>query len=138
MYYNYILFKNIIYQQCIGIPQGRKTSSMLANLYLYYYECTTTCNNFIFYRYINDIVVFYLNNNTSLDLTVNFSDNLNFSENYFVSNAIAFLDLKIILNSSNSLDLYDKSGGSRGKIESAFRHFTKFNMRKTDLLQNST
>ena len=75
-----------------------------AILYLYYYESITTCNNFIFYRYIDDIIVFYLNNNF-LDLHVNYQDNLNFSENCLVSNAITFLDLKIIFNSSKSFDI---------------------------------
>ena len=36
--HNDILFNNIIYQQNIGLLQRRKTSSMSADLYVYYYE----------------------------------------------------------------------------------------------------
>ena len=78
------------------------------------YICTTMnilhVTILFFDRYIDDIIIFNLNNNTSSDLLVNYPDNLNFNENCLISNAIIFLDLKIILNSSQSLHvyLYDK------------------------------
>ena len=42
------------------------------------------------------------------------------------------LDVKLYLNAFNN-----PRGQSRGEIESVFGHFTEFNIRKTDSLQNS-
>ena len=89
----------------IGLTQGGKVWSMFADLYLYSYGSTTWCNNFFFYRYIDDIIVFYLNSNNSLDLPASYPIYLNLSEVYFVSNASIFFDIKNILNSFQSLDI---------------------------------
>ena len=60
---NYILFNYKTYQRSTDLPQDGKTSSMLADLYLFYYERATSLKNSIFYKNIDDIVVFYLNDN---------------------------------------------------------------------------
>ena len=54
LHHIYILFNKVTYQQWIGLSQREKASRVPAGLYLHYYEHTITCNNFIFYRYIDD------------------------------------------------------------------------------------
>ena len=49
-----------------------------------YYEHSTACKILFFSRYIDDDILFYLNNNNSLDLPVNCPDDFNFCENGIV------------------------------------------------------
>ena len=63
----FCIFENILFngsfylRQIKGIPMGNTFSSAFANLYLHYYEnkyIETSNNNFLAYRYIDDIIVF--------------------------------------------------------------------------------
>ena len=46
-----------IYKQKRGVPQGGSISSILCNIYLSYYEDKQTFDDFILYRYIDDVLV---------------------------------------------------------------------------------
>ena len=53
-----------IYLQVTGIAQNECSSSMLADLFLYYYECSYIYNSLHLYRYINDIILISTDNIT--------------------------------------------------------------------------
>lgn len=60
--HNYITFNDTIYQQYADLSQDGKASSILADLYLYYYERYTSTVDYILNRYVDNIIVFYMNN----------------------------------------------------------------------------
>jgi len=101
---NYIKYNDNIYLQIMGIPQGGKNSSILADLFLSYFESNQSYNNnnYIF-RYIDDILI------------VNLCDGLSFPIKYPVelellksnkNNTHAnFLDLSLYINKNNLLEI---------------------------------
>ena len=121
---NYIMQNSLIYHQESGIAQGGCSSSMLADLFLYYYEKTFTNNNNLhFFRYIDDIIIFSTDY-TQCELPVTYPSYLSLTKNILTNNSINFLDLKIILkNKLLSIDIYDKRKDFNFKVNM----FTNFN-----------
>ena len=92
--HNYIIFNIKLYEECIGLPQSWKASRMLSNFYLHYYEYYTAFNNFVFYRYIDDIIIYNLNNNNFAKIQILYSINLTVTENSIFFSFHRFLRLK--------------------------------------------
>ena len=89
IHHNCILFNNEIYQQCINLLEGGSGRS----LYWYYCERTISCYIWISYKYIDNIIMFYLNhNNNSSNLPALYPDNLDLREYCLISNVINFLE----------------------------------------------
>lgn len=62
-----------------AIPEVAIASRMFSNSYhLYFYEIMFNNNNLL-YRYINDIITFYLNDKLSISLPVAYTHNLELS-----------------------------------------------------------
>ena len=47
----FTMYESKIYLQTSDIPQGRSSSSMIMELFLYNYECNYKCTNLQLYRY---------------------------------------------------------------------------------------
>lgn len=108
---NFIVYDKTIYSQISGIPQGGCASSMLANLYLFYYERHYQHDDIIFLRYIDDIILISKKAEIFRNPLNFYPSNLELIENVLTSsNSVNFLDLKLIVHSNGSLnfDLYDK------------------------------
>ena len=84
-----------------SLPQGGKAPSLLVYLYLCYYECTTACKNVVFYRYIDDDIIYDLNNYNFINFPIFYPVNRTLRENRIVFKSINFLDLRISINISS-------------------------------------
>jgi hypothetical protein len=69
---NYFRFRDTIYVQNEGLAMGAPTSSILSEVYLQYMENTTIYDLLIkhkvegYYRYVDDILVLYKEDNTNI------------------------------------------------------------------------
>ena len=59
---NFIMHNYEIYIQIVDIARGGCLSSMLADLFLYYYKCSYINNSLTLHRYINDIIIISTDN----------------------------------------------------------------------------
>ena len=64
----------------------------------------------MFYSYIDDIIIYYLNDYNFTNLPIYYPVILTIGKNSIVSNSINFLDLRIFINFSNNVkyDIYSK------------------------------
>lgn len=111
---DFVLFENYlfngvhVYKQINGIPQGGSASSILANLYLHFYENlqTNVKDIYVIYRYIDDILIaFFKKYNLLLDF---YPRNLTLkltNSNDKISN---FLDLNINISDQTKFNIFDK------------------------------
>lgn len=107
--HNYIFFNNTLFQQIKGLPQGNQSSSLLADLYLNFYEQSLVTNNFIMYRYIDDILILNLTNNP-ITVPVSYPSELELIENIPKHpKQIDFLDIQINISNNKLLfNIYNK------------------------------
>jgi len=107
--YNCYLFQNrIFYIQTKGVPQGSASSSILANLYLFYYEKNYNKNNdYMLFRYIDDVIIFSKNN---IDIPSFYPINLELIKSSNNTKNVNYLDLNIIIQENGKIttDIYDK------------------------------
>lgn len=124
LYNNFIVYNTTIFKQKIGIPQGGCASSILADLYLYYYEQHFYSNSFIIYRYIDDVIIFDISGTPFTKFPISYPKNLELIKNHNDQTSINFLDINIKINSAESLifDLYDKRLTYPFKVNT-FSHF---------------
>ena len=81
---------------------------MVADLFLYHYECNYKNNSLLLHRYIDDIVLNSIDN-ANFSLPVIHSAYLALTFNNLNNNVINFLNLKILLhNNKIFIDIYDK------------------------------
>ena len=107
---NYIFQGNQLYLQVSGVPQGGCSSSMLANLYLLYYELSFTSSDYNIYRYVDDLICIVYSDNYTLDIDF-YPDNLELIPNEAsICDNVNFLDMNLIIDSSNRIvtNIYDK------------------------------
>lgn len=91
-YHNYIFFyNNIIYKQYQEILQGCTASSVLSQIYLYYYERNSfgDTNYYVSYRYIDfiaiEIIIFYFCNSSFTSLYTQFPTQLILSQISYIN-----------------------------------------------------
>ena len=85
-----------IYLQLVSIAQGWCLSSMLADIYLYYYECSYIHNSLHLCRHIDNVILIP-NDNVTLSIPVAHPSYLKLTENTFENSIINFIYLKLIL-----------------------------------------
>ena len=115
----YFKFNDNIYQPPKGIAMGSPISSIIAEIFLQYYENIFIkhlfeSKNIIYYtRYVDDIFIIYDNTITDPNmLTCSMNDihqDITFKPTHKTNNQINFLNLLIIHNeSSTEIDIYRK------------------------------
>jgi len=107
IYNNFIFNGEIIYQQIKGIPQGTSYSSLLANLFLHFFERNSSRNINSVFRYIDDVAVI---NHKNFHIT---TDNLYPNELKLIKTSnnkepAIFLDLVIDYHNHLKIDIFDK------------------------------
>ena len=116
---NYFQFQDTIYLQKEGLAMGASTSSILSEIYLQHMENTTVPEllekHIIkgYFRYVDDILLVYIDNPTSihnvLDEFNNLTPKLKFTLEEEQNNQINFLDITIKKNHKGlSFDIYRK------------------------------
>jgi len=106
---NYILYQDNFYIQLQGIPQGGKNSSILADLYLFYYETKHNYNQYYtIFRYIDDILIVNLNDNNTFP--IKYPNMLELVKGNSDNKIANFLDLSLHINNKKiiEIDIYDK------------------------------
>lgn len=68
---------------------------MISDLYLYFYERKFIYNIILLFGYIDDIIIFFLNDNKSIYLPINYPSNLELNTTNFSNTSINFMDANI-------------------------------------------
>ena len=112
----YLLQNNTIYKQVKGVPQGGPSSSVLANLYLHFFEINyINDNDFRLYRYIDDIIIF---SNNDIETPSFYPQNLELIKSNSNSQNVNFLDINFskLKHGVFVTDLYDKRNDYKFEI----------------------
>ena len=118
---SYIIYKNVIYRQVIGIPMGTNCAPYLANIFLFMYESMyikhlvdskqvkkASCLRNI-YRYQDDAIVFNDNGMFNTIYKDIYPEELVLLNTNVSANSCNYLDLSIVLqNGKFKYSLYDK------------------------------
>ena len=125
LYNQYISQGNSIYKLNKGIPQGGISSTILANLYLHFYEIQQTFNSHVMYRFIDDIIIFKVNNYGPMLNFQFYPHNLQLIENVYTSTWINFLDVSLNIQKGNKIKIkiYDKTDNYNFKVNK-LQHFS--------------
>lgn len=109
LFNNYIKHGNHIFHKATGIPQGNSASTLLSNLYLFYYERNYEFENYLVRRFVDDIITFKTSLYANKFDPYFYPKELKLISNVSTYNEINFLDIKFILNNNRlTTDLYDK------------------------------
>jgi len=88
----YLFQNSTFYVQTVGVPQGSASSSILANLYLFYYEHNyNKDNDYLLYRYIDDVIIFTY---TNIDTPSFYPKNLELLKSSNDTKNVNFLNIK--------------------------------------------
>lgn len=111
---NFCIFNNYIYNgeqlflQVTGIPQGSTYSSILANLFLHWFEKNYNLLNFTAFRFIDDIIIFNYEEFNNLWQEIYPKELILKKTNNSFSTSTQFLDINIVLSETTSTTIYDK------------------------------
>ena len=127
LFHNYLVHGNAVYLQTIGVPQGSTSSSMLANIYLYFYERKSTqiTHHISIFRYIDDVLLCFHAPPVSLPTLNIYPSNLELIPNEaHPSNFVNYLDITIsIQNKSFKTTIYDKRNQFKFNVK-FFPHYS--------------
>lgn len=111
---NFCIFNNFIfngeqiYQQVDGIPQGSSFSTILANLFLHWFEKHYTLHNFSAFRFVDDLIIFDQPDFIHLWQKI-YPAELQLKKTNSSTNSLQFLDIDIhITDNSANTNIYDK------------------------------
>lgn len=108
LFNNYLFNGEHIFLQVIGIPQGCTFSSLLANLFLHFFEKNFTYIILSAFRYVDDIIIFNVENFDSVYSDI-YPSELTLIKTNSSNSSSDFLDLLINIESDGvKIDLFDK------------------------------